>query len=109
MADNREPQGVIEEIERRRADEAFGARLRARVQEDALLLARLSGGENTVSAVYWLDERPRWTHRCRGQLVDSGLDNNRWTWDSATNTVTPSLHCLRCGLHGFWTNGAWRG
>lgn len=22
-------------------------------------------------------------------------------------TVTPSVHCTECGLHGFITNGAW--
>jgi Family of unknown function (DUF6527) len=31
-----------------------------------------------------------------------------WQFDPLSNTVTPSIQCLVCNVHGFWTNGEWR-
>lgn len=93
------------------AEVVSGMRLFERVRKDAVLLAQMAVGEdNPISVVYWFEGRPSWEHTCRGRrIVYAGLDNVRWSWDEAANSVTPSLHCIGCGTHGLWTNGVWRG
>lgn len=29
-----------------------------------------------------------------------------WWWEDE-NTLKPSIHCLTCGTHGWWTDGRW--
>jgi len=29
-----------------------------------------------------------------------------WWWESE-NTLMPSIHCQRCGTHGWWRDGQW--
>ena len=41
-------------------------------------------------------------------LVAPRLDKHRVTGDLDRLTVSPSIHCPDCGLHGFLTNGVWR-
>jgi len=58
------------------------------------------------------DERPgyfRVIHDCGGALRTSVLPvgEEGWQWDAEVGTVSPSIHCLGCGTHGFWREGAW--
>ena len=61
-----------------------------------------------------------WIHDCWDYLGERGarregeqqvllpVGPNGWSYDTATDTVSPSLLCGRCGTHGFWENGQWR-
>ena len=32
-----------------------------------------------------------------------------WSWvGEPGQTITPSIHCERCGTHGWWRDGAWQ-
>lgn len=48
--------------------------------------------------------------QCPSPCANDGfLDNLRWTIVTTEPlTVTPSVHCLDCGTHGFITDGIWR-
>lgn len=36
------------------------------------------------------------------------LGERGWSWvGEPGQTLTPSIHCERCGTHGFWTDGQW--
>lgn len=62
-----------------------------------------------------------WAHDCMAHLGEAGalipqrLENrlpisDSWGWQVdqiEPMTVTPSIKCLRCGTHGFITNGEW--
>lgn len=47
-------------------------------------------------------------HTCNGHGIKPELsDQHRVTFDDAGPTVTPSLDCPDCDLHGHITNGVW--
>jgi hypothetical protein len=60
-----------------------------------------------------------WFHDCWDYLGENGarrdretetllpLGPNGWQYCPASNSVTPSILCYRCGTHGFWTVGRW--
>lgn len=62
---------------------------------------------------------PRRGHRCEGLLIAGRTDIRRdgqnqndgvaqWDWDgcnSAAPTFAPSIHCTRCGWHGYISTG----
>jgi hypothetical protein len=35
------------------------------------------------------------------------LGEGGWVWTSDGQSILPSIHCQRCGAHGYWTNGEW--
>lgn len=41
----------------------------------------------------------------RGRLLPLG--ESGWVWTSDKKSLLPSIQCLRCGTHGFWTDGEW--
>lgn len=68
---------------------------------DHLALLRLTDGELAIR------------HRCKEvgpgeHLVCSPRLNHEVSGDWPALTVTPSILCPDCGLHGFVTDGCWR-
>ncbi len=53
------------------------------------------------------DDRPIWVHECTGRTerVQLPLGAQLWQADRATDTVTPSLSCSECNMHGWWSQG----
>lgn len=47
-------------------------------------------------------------HRCNDKLVSGFLPNGLWTIEiKEPLTVTPSIQCNNCGLHGWIRQGEW--
>lgn len=45
-------------------------------------------------------------HPDESRSLPLGADG--WTWVGEPGlTIQPSIHCLRCGTHGFWRDGEW--
>lgn len=45
----------------------------------------------------------------RRSLPLDGPGRSGWVWiGEPGRTIHPSIHCTRCGAHGFWTDGEWR-
>lgn len=36
------------------------------------------------------------------------LGPEMWLWNTDHTSITPSIHCERCGTHGWWRDGAWQ-
>lgn len=62
------------------------------------------------------DGRPRFLHYCEDFTSSELLPlwEFGWSYDAAEDTISAgapggarSIHCARCGTHGFWTNGEW--
>ena len=55
------------------------------------------------------DDGRAWeAHVCGDAGIVGGVLDPRWTVHSTEPlTVTPSVHCRGCGLHGFITDGRW--
>lgn len=63
------------------------------------------------------DGRALWIHVCSGisqppHRIDATLPvgENGWRWEP-DGSLTPSILCGNCGIHGFWIGGAapyWR-
>lgn len=54
--------------------------------------------------------RPRFIHACTSVPVHSGtlpLNHETGWWWADDDTLMPSIHCHRCGTHGWWRNGQW--
>jgi hypothetical protein len=59
---------------------------------------------------------PLFVHACAYTDPDDGSRVRRtglplsresgWWWED-DNTLKPSIHCLSCHTHGWWTAGAW--
>lgn len=54
------------------------------------------------------DGRPVWVHVCvdKTERITLPLGQEFWQADQANDTVTPSLSCEKCSVHGWWTNGS---
>lgn len=56
------------------------------------------------------DGHPFFSHACTSVPVDRRtLPLNHatgWWWES-DDTLMPSIHCHRCGTHGWWRDGQW--
>jgi hypothetical protein len=47
-------------------------------------------------------------HHCRGEMLGNSLPNMIWHITSREPlSVTPSIHCQQCGLHGWIKEGMW--
>lgn len=71
--------------------------------------------------LWWFGEwngRPKWLRfrcarrseeRCMVPIAPQGTPNapGGWQWDDnrESPSLTPSIHCVSCGWHGFITNG----
>lgn len=45
-------------------------------------------------------------HTCHGRDYKYKLDK-RWTKLPGQDSITPSINCIHCPAHGFWTKGVW--
>ncbi|GAC71038.1 hypothetical protein [Gordonia soli] len=67
-----------------------------------------------VQTVWYPDGRVRLRHECRRPYIVLHtapllqLDNGHTIVSTDPVTVTPSIMCADCGLHGFLTDGVWK-
>ena len=59
--------------------------------------------DGTYRVAHRCDRGDRGIIRCAPELGDG----HRVDWSGKWPTVTPSIACPDCGLHGFMTYGAW--
>lgn len=57
------------------------------------------------------EDRFTFIHVCHKGMVRTTVlpvGSSSWKWNREADTITPSILCRGCGLHGYWEQGRWK-